>query len=111
MAQNCPKTAKIIRNAQKRPTRLLGSLRCWVLGRGHVKWCHEVAKLGVPGVLPFPSPPVLGGRKNGAVEKRNRAVVEKQLGHGRTNWAVEDKNGTVEKKMDCRRSKAWKTGS
>ena len=69
---------------------------CW--GGGHVKWCHEVAKLGVPGVLPFPSPPVLGGRKNGAVEKRNRAVVEKQLGHGRKNWAVEEKNGAVEQK-------------
>ena len=25
---------------------------CW--GGGHVKWCHEVAKLGVPGVSPFP---------------------------------------------------------
>ena len=29
--------------AQQIPNSLVG-LRCLVLGRGHVKWCHEVAK-------------------------------------------------------------------
>ena len=49
---------------------------CW--GGGHVKWCHEVAKLGVPGVFPFPF-------------DKNGAVVEKQCGGRRKNWAAEEK--------------------